>query len=267
MDVWSRRIVGWEVHDDERAERAATLIHRICAESGVDPNGLVLHSDNGKPMRGNTMIATLQWLGIVPSFSRPHVCNYNPYSEALFRTLKHTPGSRTAGYPAKSSNQFSRIRNPLGRRRRSLANCPDRWLPAEPEAPSVPSDDLLKLHDDERRSPSGPNAGESHPEPTVRFREPQPPRPRALQHLQLVPQGQHFELERGARTRPCSEGQEERGEHRRHRPEAYPSSAATSTDATRTDVSAATARLERNSPSGAIGHASRGAKSDECSPL
>jgi putative transposase len=91
MDIWSRRIVGWEVHDDELAERAATLIHRICAEDGVDPRGLVLHSDNGKPMRGNTMIATLQWLGIVPSFSRPHVCNDNPYSEALFRTLKHTP--------------------------------------------------------------------------------------------------------------------------------------------------------------------------------
>jgi hypothetical protein len=42
-------------------------------------------------MRGRTMVATLQWLGIVPSFSRPHVCNDNPYSEALFRTLKHTP--------------------------------------------------------------------------------------------------------------------------------------------------------------------------------
>jgi len=91
MDVWSRRIVGWEVHDDESAERAATLIQRICVERGLDPNGLVLHSDNGRAMRGNTMIATLQWLGIVPSFSRPHVCNDNPYSEALFRTLKHTP--------------------------------------------------------------------------------------------------------------------------------------------------------------------------------
>jgi putative transposase len=91
IDVWSRRIVGWEVHDGEVADRAATLIQRICAESGVDPKGLVLHSDNGKPMRGNTMVATLQWLGIVPSFSRPHVCNDNPYSEALFRTLKHTP--------------------------------------------------------------------------------------------------------------------------------------------------------------------------------
>ena len=91
MDVWSRRIVGWEVHEHEIATHAATLIQRICAESGVDPKGLVLHSDNGKPMRGSTMLTTLQWLGIVPSFSRPHVCNDNPYSEALFRTLKHTP--------------------------------------------------------------------------------------------------------------------------------------------------------------------------------
>lgn len=91
MDVWSRRIVGWEVHEREIATHAAALIQRICAESGVDPKGLVLHSDNGKPMRGSTMLTTLQWLGIVPSFSRPHVCNDNPYSEALFRTLKHTP--------------------------------------------------------------------------------------------------------------------------------------------------------------------------------
>jgi len=88
MDVWSRRIVGWEVHDDETAEHAARLIHRICTETGVNLTGLVLHSDNGKPMRGSTMLATLQWLGIVPSFSRPHMCNDNPYSEALFRTLK-----------------------------------------------------------------------------------------------------------------------------------------------------------------------------------
>ncbi len=91
LDVWSRRVVGWDVHEREVATHAATLIQRICAESGVDPNGLVLHSDNGKPMRGSTMVSTLQWLGIVPSFSRPHVCNDNPYSEALFRTLKHTP--------------------------------------------------------------------------------------------------------------------------------------------------------------------------------
>jgi transposase InsO family protein len=91
MDVWSRRIVGWTVAEKESATVAANLVQRICDEAQIDAKGLVLHSDNGTPMRGATMIATLQWLGIVPSFSRPHVCNDNPYSEALFRTLKHTP--------------------------------------------------------------------------------------------------------------------------------------------------------------------------------
>ena len=91
IDVWSRRIVGWAVHERESADHAAALIQAICAETGVDSAGLVLHSDNGKPMRGSTMLAMLQWLGIVPSFSRPHVSNDNPYSESLLRTLKQAP--------------------------------------------------------------------------------------------------------------------------------------------------------------------------------
>jgi len=91
MDVWSRRIVGWEVHQKESADLAADLIRGCCQDAGIDPRGLILHSDNGSPMRGATMVATLQWLGVIPSFSRPHVSNDNPYSEALFRTLKYTP--------------------------------------------------------------------------------------------------------------------------------------------------------------------------------
>jgi putative transposase len=91
MDVWSRKIVGWRLADADSAQIASELITRACQEGNVDPRGLVLHSDNGKPMRASTMIATLQWLGVIPSFSRPHVSDDNPYSEALFRTLKHTP--------------------------------------------------------------------------------------------------------------------------------------------------------------------------------
>ncbi len=91
MDVWSRRIVGWTVAESESTELAAELIKRICRDGNIDPRGLVLHSDNGRPMRGNTMVSTLQWLGIIPSFSRPHVSDDNPYSEALFRTLKRAP--------------------------------------------------------------------------------------------------------------------------------------------------------------------------------
>ncbi len=55
-----------------------------------DPRGRVLHSDYGKPMRGSTMVSTLQWLGMVPSFSRAHDSDDNPYSESPFRTLKYT---------------------------------------------------------------------------------------------------------------------------------------------------------------------------------
>jgi putative transposase len=91
MDVWSRRIVAWRIADGDSAEIAAELIAQACREGKFDPRGLVLHSDNGKPMRASTLIATLQWLGVVPSFSRPHVSDDNPYSESLFRTLKHTP--------------------------------------------------------------------------------------------------------------------------------------------------------------------------------
>lgn len=91
LDVWSRRIVASRVHERESADLAAVMIRAACDEGDIDATGLVLHSDNGKAMRGSTMLATLQSLGIVPSFSRPHVSDDNPYSEALFRTLKHVP--------------------------------------------------------------------------------------------------------------------------------------------------------------------------------
>jgi len=91
LDVWSRRIVGWRVHHRESHDLAAEMIEQICKAEKIDPLGLVLHADNGTPMRGSSMISTLQSLGIVPSFSRPHVSDDNAYSEALFRTLKYTP--------------------------------------------------------------------------------------------------------------------------------------------------------------------------------
>lgn len=90
-DIWSRKIVGWAVHDRESHDLAAKLFARTCAELGIDPAGLVLHADNGGPMKGSTMLATLQRLGVVPSFSRPRVSDDNPYSEALFRTMKYRP--------------------------------------------------------------------------------------------------------------------------------------------------------------------------------
>jgi putative transposase len=104
-DIFSRKIVGWEVHDEEKAEHASVLIRKTCLAQGIHEDGLVLHADNGGPMKGATMLATLQRLGIVPSFSRPSVSDDNPYSESLFRTLKYTPA-----YPSKPFASLSEAR-------------------------------------------------------------------------------------------------------------------------------------------------------------
>ena len=95
-DIFSRKIVAWEVHEQESAKHAATLMTKACLRESIQPGELILHADNGGPMKGATMLATLQRLGVVPSFSRPAVSDDNPYSESLFRTLKYVPN-----YPDK----------------------------------------------------------------------------------------------------------------------------------------------------------------------
>lgn len=96
MDIYSRKIVGQEVYEVESMELSSQLIERICECEGIKKDHLILHSDNGGAMKGATMLATLQKLGVIPSFSRPRVSDDNPFSEALFKTLKYCPA-----FPAK----------------------------------------------------------------------------------------------------------------------------------------------------------------------
>lgn len=97
LDVFSRKIVGHEVQEAESAELAALLMRRTSLAEGLAGRPLVLHSDNGCAMKGATMLATLENLGVLASFSRPRVSNDNPYAEALFRTCKYRPD-----YPRKA---------------------------------------------------------------------------------------------------------------------------------------------------------------------
>lgn len=106
MDVWSRMIVAAKVFPEESMDHSSSLFLSACQIQGVDPEGLILHSDNGGPMKGSTMLATLQKLGVIPSFSRPKVSNDNPYSESLFRTMKYRPA-----YP---SQPFSTLEEAQG---------------------------------------------------------------------------------------------------------------------------------------------------------
>ena len=90
-DIYSRKLVANEVHDTEAAELAAALLTRGCLREGIAGKPLTLHSDNGSAMKGSTMLATMQNLGVVPSFSRPRVSNDNAHAETLFRTAKYCP--------------------------------------------------------------------------------------------------------------------------------------------------------------------------------
>ena len=109
MDIYSRKIVGWQVYEAESSELASEVMRDICVRERIAPKQVVLHSDNGSPMKGATMLATLQKLGVVPSFSRPACSNDNPYSESLFKTLKYRPA-----YPRRSFENLMAARQWVG---------------------------------------------------------------------------------------------------------------------------------------------------------
>lgn len=97
-DIFSRKIVGYEVHEQETGEHAASLLQRTVLREQCFNQPLVLHSDNGAPMKSVTMKTKMEDLGVTGSHSRPRVSNDNPFSESLFRTLKYSPTWPSNGF-------------------------------------------------------------------------------------------------------------------------------------------------------------------------
>ncbi|MCB1140464.1 MAG: IS3 family transposase, partial [Leptospiraceae bacterium] len=91
IDIWDRSVVGWEIHADELGSHAADLLNETCMRADVRAGELVVHQDNGAPMISWEFLSALGSWGR-PSYSRPGVCDDNPYSESMFRTLKYRPG-------------------------------------------------------------------------------------------------------------------------------------------------------------------------------
>jgi putative transposase len=91
LDLYSRKIVGWEVHTEENSTHSSALVQRAVLAEGCLGKPLILHADNGSAQKGSTLMATLERLGVIPSHSRPHVSDDNAYAETLFRTLKYRP--------------------------------------------------------------------------------------------------------------------------------------------------------------------------------
>ena len=100
LDLYSRKVVGFEVHDTDSAEHAAHLARRTALAEGLHamPTRPVLHGDNGASLKATTVLAMLHWLGIKPSYSRPRVSDDNAFAEALFRTAKYRPEFPLKGF-------------------------------------------------------------------------------------------------------------------------------------------------------------------------
>ena len=91
VDLFSRKVMGWAVYEVESMDLSAELLDASIQEAGAESTKLTLHADNGGPMKGSTMLATMQRLGVMPSFSRPRVSDDNAYAESFFRHLKYSP--------------------------------------------------------------------------------------------------------------------------------------------------------------------------------
>jgi putative transposase len=90
LDIFSRKVIHWEVWPTETGELAKEFIlHAIEANDGTIP--AAVHADRGTSMTSNTVSGLYARLGIDQSHSRPHVSNDNPYSESNFKTLKYCP--------------------------------------------------------------------------------------------------------------------------------------------------------------------------------
>jgi len=100
LDLYSRKIVGWEVHDLDHADHAAHLVRRTALAEGIATLSTkpVLHGDNGSTLKATTVLAMLNWLGVKPSYSRPRVSDDNAYAESLFRTAKYRPEFPAKGF-------------------------------------------------------------------------------------------------------------------------------------------------------------------------
>ena len=100
LDLYSRKIVGWEVHDTDHADHAVHLVRRTALAEGIAALSAkpVLHGDNGSTLKATTVLAMLNWLGVKPSYSRPRVSDDNAYAESLFRTAKYRPEFPTKGF-------------------------------------------------------------------------------------------------------------------------------------------------------------------------
>jgi transposase InsO family protein len=166
IDVWSRKVVAWNVADRGEALIATDLFSQACLRERISkgrPKLLILNTDNGNAVRTATLESRLEELGVLRSFSRPRVSNDNPYLESLFHTVKYRPdypptaihqrgeGMHLGGgvgelVQRSAPAQWYPIRDAIATpQRRSSSAQPSPWSPLRTDTPT-PSPPLESNH-------------------------------------------------------------------------------------------------------------------------
>ena len=80
--------MAWEVYAKEDGTLARDLFAEAMKAEGIPPGTLLIHADNGRPMRSQKLRALFDMLQVTASYGRPHTSNDNAYAESLFATFK-----------------------------------------------------------------------------------------------------------------------------------------------------------------------------------
>jgi len=88
MDMFSRKVVAWEVFAKEDGTLARNLFAQALEDEGIPFGKIKVHADNGKPMRSKKLRSLFDDMGVTASYGRPHTSNDNAFAESLFATFK-----------------------------------------------------------------------------------------------------------------------------------------------------------------------------------
>ncbi len=103
LDVFSRKIVSFEMHDTDTSEHTAHLLKRTAPAEGIaaSTHRPVLHGDNGAILKGATVLAMMHWRGAQPSDPRPRVSNDNAFVELAHSYRPYSVSSMTIEFSEK----------------------------------------------------------------------------------------------------------------------------------------------------------------------
>jgi transposase InsO family protein len=87
LDLYSRQVVGWAMHQHNNTELLLGALDMAIAQRGIH-EGLIHHSDQGRPYAAKPYRQRLAEAGLVQSMSRRGDCWDNAVAESFFATLE-----------------------------------------------------------------------------------------------------------------------------------------------------------------------------------